>query len=72
MDYLGFYDERKYCPACRNYVRYLVSIDHSYCVTCGEAVQLFSQQDWSKFQESLQARRPKGGRPRRHKGRESA
>jgi hypothetical protein len=72
MDHLDFYDDKKYCAACGTYVRYLVSVDHSYCVQCGGVVQLFSEQDWSRFQESLQARRPKGGRPRKGKGKESA
>lgn len=70
MDYGSFYDDRKYCPSCEAYVPYLISMDHSYCVACGGVVRLFSDRDWSSFNESLKQRRPKGGRPR--KGKESA
>ncbi len=67
MDYGDFYDDCKYCPRCEGYVHYLISMEHSYCVSCGGVVRLFSDSDWSHFNESLQQRRPKGGRPRKDK-----
>lgn len=70
MDNLDYYSDRKFCPQCAGYVPYLVGVDHSYCVQCGGRVRLFSEQDWRAFQESLQARRPKGGRPRKERNRD--
>ena len=69
-----FYSDRKYCDHCGEYVSYLMSVDSSYCVHCGTEVHLFSKEDWADFNESLQARRPKGGRPRKspQRGKESA
>ena len=67
-----FYSDRKFCPRCRDYVSYLQSVEHSYCVHCGEQVRLFSDQDWSSFHDDLKERRAKGGRPRRGQDRESA
>ena len=58
--------------SCPDYVAYLMSIEHSYCAKCGSEVRLFSDQDWTAFNESLQARRPKGGRPRKDRGNKSA
>jgi len=49
-----------------------MSLDHSYCTECGERVRLFSQNDWQNFHENLQQKRPKGGRPRKQRGKESA
>ena len=72
-----FYTDKKWCPSCEEYGPYLMSIEHSYCTTCGSEVRLFSDADWGTFQDSMSARRPKGGRPRNDKksggrGRESA
>ena len=61
----AFYSDRKYCDACKKYVSYLMSIDTSFCVECGGEVHLFSKDDWKSFNENLQARRSKGGRPAR-------
>lgn len=60
----GFYNDHKYCDQCDKYVSYLMSVDTSYCVECGNTVHLFSKDDWESFNNSLQERRPKGGRPR--------
>ncbi len=65
MDNLDYYQDKKWCPACEDYVNYLMSIEHSFCVCCGGEVRLFSKEDWETFQEGLKARRPKGGRPRK-------
>jgi rRNA maturation endonuclease Nob1 len=70
MDLNDFYNDRKFCTECAEYVTYLQSMEHSYCTQCGSQVRLFSQSDWEAFNESLKERRPKGGRPR--KKRESA
>ena len=74
MDPLDYYSDRKYCSHCEKYVPYLMSVDHSFCAECGAEVRLFSERDWEAFNESMQARKPKGGRPRRktQRGRESA
>lgn len=68
MERNSYYDDRKYCPACDDYVPYLMSIEHSYCVDCGGEVRLFSREDWQAFNQTLAERRPKGGRPRKNKG----
>jgi len=60
-----FYNDKKFCPRCRDYVSYLQSMEHSYCVACGQQVRLFSDADWTEFHDSLKERKPKGGRPRR-------
>lgn len=65
MENSSFYDDHKFCPACEQYVAYLISTDCSYCVQCGGVVRLFSEDDWTAFNDSLKARRPKGGRPRK-------
>ena len=51
-DQLDFYSEKKYCRHCDRYVRYLVSLNRSYCVVCGEGVNLFSKEDWKKFRRN--------------------
>lgn len=82
MDSLDFYSDKKWCPACADYVPYLMSIENSYCVECGAEVRLFSQDDWRSFSAGIASRKPKGagrrpelGRPEKRpagEGRESA
>ncbi|MAB79863.1 MAG: hypothetical protein CMJ89_10970 [Planctomycetes bacterium] len=60
-----FYSDHKYCETCCDYVSYLQSMEHSYCVQCGDAVRLFSKEDWEVFNATLKQRRPKGGRPKK-------
>jgi len=72
MNPSDFYSDRKFCEHCQAYVSYLQSTEHSYCVQSGRAVRLFSEADWTAFNENLKERRPKGGRPSRDRGRESA
>ncbi|MCZ6598080.1 MAG: hypothetical protein O7B99_10605 [Planctomycetota bacterium] len=67
-----FYNDKKWCAHCEGYTTYLQSLEHSYCAQCGNKVRLFSEEDWSSFHESLKERRPKGGRPRKNRGKESA
>jgi len=61
------YEDQKYCPCCDSYVHYLASVESSYCVQCGGEVRLFSDADWKVFQQRLEARKPKGGRPRKNR-----
>ena len=68
----SFLNDTKFCPCCNDYVRYLASIDRSYCIDCGGEVRLFSESDWTAFQEKMAARKPKGGRPRKTTGRRAA
>ncbi|MFY9343672.1 MAG: hypothetical protein WAT39_14340 [Planctomycetota bacterium] len=49
-----FYDEVKWCEQCSNYVRFLMSVNHSYCVQCGGRVRLFSRDDRNRFSETVQ------------------
>lgn len=65
MDYVDYYNDRKFCDRCHDYVPYLHSIEQSYCAVCGGKVRLFNDADWSEFNASLQERKPKGGRPRK-------
>ncbi len=67
-----FHNDTKYCPCCETYVRYLASIDRSYCIECGGEVRLMSEADWGTFQERMEARKPKGGRPRKDGRRQTA
>ena len=69
MEHIDYYSERKYCTHCEKYVPYLMSVDKSFCAECGGEVRLFSECDWRQFNESMAARKPKGGRPRKDKGR---
>ena len=68
MEHADYYSDRKYCSKCDNYVAYLMSVEHSYCVECGSEVRLFSKEDWGEFQRTMAERRPKGGRPRKNAG----
>lgn len=72
MEPIDYYADRKYCPACDGYRPYLMSVSKSYCAECGAEVRLFSKEDWQRFNESLQAKRPKGGRPRKKRDSRSA
>ena len=49
-----FYKEVKWCDSCSDYVRFLMSISHSYCIECGGRVRLFNPNDSATFQETLQ------------------
>ncbi|MEW6073184.1 MAG: hypothetical protein AB1726_11420 [Planctomycetota bacterium] len=66
MEPTDFYNDRKYCQACRAYVPYLQSLEQSWCAICGSKVRLFSDDDWKSFHNSLKDRH-KGGRPRRER-----
>lgn len=49
-----FYDEAKWCDQCKGYVRFLMSVNHSFCVQCGGRVRLFNRDDGSRFSETVQ------------------
>lgn len=53
METCSFYEDRRFCVSCRDYVRYLRSPQATYCVQCGTVVRLFSEDDWGAFQRSL-------------------
>ena len=57
MSSQDFYGERKWCEQCKDYVRYLMSMDHSFCVTCGSKVRLVNKEDQSRFSETVQRHR---------------
>ena len=56
-DLRDFYNELKWCPSCDAYVRYMMSVNHSYCSDCGSHVRLFSKQDSVEFSEQVQKRK---------------
>jgi hypothetical protein len=51
---IHYYNTKKYCPSCREYVRFLQSIDDSFCVECGSKVRMFSTADKTAFMDGLQ------------------
>ena len=57
MERRDFYGETKWCDNCKAYVPYLMSVNHSYCVHCGERVRLFNKQDSEEFSEEVQKRK---------------
>ena len=67
-----FYGATKYCPCCDKNVRYLASVEVSYCVECGNEVRLFSAAEWAAFNTKLEGQKPKGGRPRTRFGKQAA
>ncbi|MFN0242716.1 MAG: hypothetical protein ACKVWV_07465 [Planctomycetota bacterium] len=72
MEPRDYYTDLKYCAKCEKYVSYLAGMEHSYCTDCGTRVRLFSENDWTAFNDSLARQKPKGGRPRKQRGKESA
>ena len=49
-----FYNEQKWCDHCQGYVRFLMSVNHSYCIECGGRVRLFSSADKDAFRDTVQ------------------
>jgi hypothetical protein len=49
-----YYAEKKWCSKCRQHVRYLLSVYHSYCIRCGAIVTLFSRDEWRKINRKLE------------------
>lgn len=52
-----FYRETKWCEACAAQVRYLASVNHSFCVQCGGKVRLFANDERSRVTEAAQRHR---------------
>ena len=57
MDQRDYYQEKKWCEGCNEYVRYLMSVNDSYCIRCGTQVQLFSGKDAERFSADLEKRK---------------
>ena len=53
MGHMDFYREKKWCSGCREYVRYLMSVNNSFCVNCGTQVRLFSKADTERFTDEV-------------------
>lgn len=49
-----YYRETKWCAQCQSYVRFLMSVNHSFCVQCGGRVRLFSGDDDRQFLDGVQ------------------
>ena len=49
-----FYNEMKFCETCKTYVRFLMSVNHSFCVHCGNKVRMFNRDDAQNFVETVQ------------------
>ena len=49
-----FYGEKKWCESCNEYVRFMMSVNHSYCIECGGRVRLFNPNDSRSFQDTVQ------------------
>jgi hypothetical protein len=54
MDAPEFYKEQKWCERCQHYVRFLMSVNQSYCVDCGSRVRLFNRDDARRMQDQVQ------------------
>ncbi|MBM3973278.1 MAG: hypothetical protein FJ301_04170 [Planctomycetes bacterium] len=48
-----FYAETKWCGDCRANVRFLMSVNHSYCIHCGGTVKLFDSDGAGRFGERV-------------------
>ncbi|MEM7199982.1 MAG: hypothetical protein AAF628_06935 [Planctomycetota bacterium] len=57
IDHRDFYHEQKWCGQCQTYVRYLMSVNRSYCIDCGSQVRLFSKEDAMRFSNDLEKRK---------------
>jgi predicted amidophosphoribosyltransferase len=53
----SFYRETKWCGACNAQVRYIASVDHSYCVDCGSKVRLFAPEQRQALAEAAKLHR---------------
>ena len=49
-----FERELKWCDACKKSVRFLMSVNHSFCVHCGGRVRLFNREERTRFAETVQ------------------
>lgn len=67
METIDFYSETKWCETCHKYVRFLMSVDHSFCVHCGSKVRLFSKKDWEAFHAAVSNGKQTARKPRRNR-----
>jgi|TARA_B100001750_G_scaffold244801_1_gene262983 hypothetical protein len=65
MEPYDFYHTKRYCPKCRDYVRFLQSLKAAYCVDCGARVRLFNPQDKKAFAQGLAADKKKPRAPKK-------
>lgn len=49
-----FYREAKWCERCERYVRFLMSVNHSYCIDCGGRVRLMNPADSRRLGDAAQ------------------
>lgn len=49
--------ETKWCETCQTQVRFLMSVNASFCVCCGGKVRLFSKTESVHFAESVQKKK---------------
>jgi hypothetical protein len=52
-----YYAETKWCDSCKEYVHYMMSVNHSYCVECGGRVRLFNRDDAKRFSAEVERRK---------------
>lgn len=52
-----YYNEKKFCDKCQTYVRFLMSVNRSFCAECGTPVRLFNKEDTKRFSETVQKHR---------------
>jgi len=68
-----FYEDKWWCPNCRERVSYLECGDGNYCVQCDGKVKMFSPEEWDTFTRTLEkpsrAKRGKGKRTKKRKKR---
>ena len=57
MNERNFERDKKWCPKCEEYQRYMMSVNHSFCTNCGTQMRLFSKKDQERFTEEVQRRR---------------
>lgn len=51
---LSFFDEdKRFCPKCADYVRFLQSPAAAYCAECGNEVMLFSPSEMKDLRRSV-------------------
>ena len=48
---MNYYDDVKWCPKCKRYVRYMMSLHTSFCVNCDSKVIIFNRKDMKRFHE---------------------
>ncbi|MFN6192764.1 MAG: hypothetical protein ACK5BN_02960 [Planctomycetota bacterium] len=53
----AYYEETKWCGACDREVRFLMSVNHSFCIQCGGTVTMFRRAAGSAFGERVQRHR---------------